>query len=720
MLNDTREYKLSEETRKLASRAVAGEFGIEMKSRFCAFIDDADFRNKSPAARYDIAVQAVVDQDDIRIIEGELLAGSASFDKTRMAVMPVALQGCDEKEVLFRGFDHLTPNFEKVLKRGMRGIEDDIMRSLEIHGDDPQKTEYLHTMLKTIASFRKWHTRYLSALDERIAGSDGLIRERYERVRRNLTSVPFEAAQDFREAIQSLWFTFAFLRALGNWSAVGRIDYLLGEYLEKDLAEGKITVAEAREYVAHFWIKGCEWVALEYTPGNRAGSGDGQNYQNVVLGGCDSEGRDITNNVTYLVMDVIEELGISDFPISVRISSTTDEKLVRRIAQVMKKGGGILAVYNDDIVISSLVKFGYELSEARTYANDGCWEVQVPGKTDFSYFAWDVLSIFHTKTLKLCDGKPSEVPYHGFDELYRAYLADIDTLFARYLAPYEVSVPNRGISDINPMISILVEDCIASAVDYGHGGAHYIVRSPHAGGLPDAANALYAIKHVVYDKKMMSLNEFIDIVKNDFEGREDLASYLRTHLSYYGNGDSEGDMMMRRLFRDYTELIGATKTKTGCMFPAGISTFGRQITNEFLRSRGANPTGHHKGAFLSNNIDPTPGTDVSGATAVLRSYGALNLVDLPGGTALEIKLSPATVRGEEGTDSLMNMLYAFCSLGCYFMQPDIVDTEYLKKAQEDPETYGNITVRVSGWSSRFRTLSKEWQQMVIERTEMGY
>ena len=116
MLHDASEYKLSEETRKLASRAVKGEFGIEMKSRFCAFIDDADFRSKSPAVRYGIAVQAVVEQDDIRIIEGELLAGSASFDKTRMAAMPVALRGCDEKELLCRGFDHLTPNFEKVLK----------------------------------------------------------------------------------------------------------------------------------------------------------------------------------------------------------------------------------------------------------------------------------------------------------------------------------------------------------------------------------------------------------------------------------------------------------------------------------------------------------------------------------------------------------------------------------------------------------------------------
>lgn len=716
MLNDKKQYYLSEETRAFASRAIAGEFGIEMRSRFCAIIDDTEFSSKSPCERYKIAVNAVVNQDVIRIIEGEMLAGSASFDKTRMAVIPVALSNGDPKERIFRGHDHLTPNFEKVLKKGLCGIETEIMLSMEKHRDDPRKVEYLDTMLQVLGSFRRWHGKYLSALDDRIAESSGAVKERYVAVRKNLERVPLEAASDFREAIQSLWFTFAFLRALGNWSAVGRFDYLLGEYLENDLAQGKITVDEAREYIAHFWIKGCEWVALESTPGNRAGSGDGQNYQNVVLSGCDENGKDITNTVTYLVLDVIEELRIADYPTSVRISSASDPKLIRRLAEVMKLGGGILAVYNDDIVIPSLVKFGYELSEARLYANDGCWEVQVPGKTNFAYWAWDVLGILHSKTLNLLDGKPSALPFQSFEELYSTYLEHIDELYAKYNA----AIRNRGENGINPMMSMLVEDCISTATDYELGGAHYKVRAPHAGGLPDAANALYAIKHVVYDKKMMSLCEFIDIVKSDFEGKEDLAAYLRTHLSYYGNGDGEGDMMMRRLFGDFTALIGKTKSKNGYIFPAGVSTFGRQITDEFLKFRTANPTGHKNGTFLANNIDPTPGTDISGSTAVLRSYGALNLVDLPGGTALDIKLSPATVRGEEGTEGLTDLLYAFCALGCYFMQPDVVDTEYLKKAQSDPETYGNITVRVSGWSSRFRTLSKEWQQMVIERTEMGY
>jgi formate C-acetyltransferase len=199
-----------------------------------------------------------------------------------------------------------------------------------------------------------------------------------------------------------------------------------------------------------------------------------------------------------------------------------------------------------------------------------------------------------------------------------------------------------------------------------------------------------------------------------------LRQYLRTKLTYYGNGDEMGDAMMKRLYNAFVELVGQQKFYNSILYPAGISTFGRQVTPEFLNHRTANPDGHKKGEFLSNNISPAPGTDLRGATATLRSYGGLDMRKLPGGTALEIKISPSTVRGEEGLEGLIDLLYAFCELGCHFMQLDIVDAEMLKNAKEDPENFGTLTVRVSGWSARFRTLSENWQQMVIDRTEMDY
>ncbi len=711
-----RPKRLSDGTHALAERAKSGEFGKAMAEHYCAFVDDPNYTNLSVRKQYNACIQAIVEQDVIRLTDGEWLAGSASFDKARNHTVPVCVNRKDEQEIVFESHSHLTPYFQKVLLKGIHGIEEDIARSRELHRDDSDKTEFLDEMQVTVNHLKRWHQRYLEAIDLRITQTEGDIRARWQIVRENLTRVPLEPAENFREAIQSFWFIFAFLRACGNWPAVGRFDYILWPYLEKDLETGRITLDEAREYVAHFWIKGCEWVTLETNPGNRAGSGDGQNYQNVVLGGQDAEGNDVSNELTYLVLDVIEELGISDYPTSVRISANAPERLVRRVAEVVRYGGGILAVYNDDIVIPALVEFGYSREEACLYANDGCWEVQVPGKTCFDYWAWDVLSRFQMSTLRLGEPGASVLPYQSFDELFDAFVEDIRKDFIEYT---ERPRP-RNEQRVNLIMAMLVDDCIERALDYVQGGAHYQVLSPHGGGLPDVANAMQAIRYVVYEKQMMSLNEFMDVVKADWAGHEELRQQLRTQLTYYGNGDEQGDAMMQRVFSAYVDMIGSRKTYNGYLFPAGISTFGRQITAEFLDYRTANPDGHKKGEFLSSNIDPTPGTDVAGSTALLRSYGSLDMLHLPGGTALDMKLSSATVRGEDGIEGLMDFLYAFCDLGCHFLQPDIVDSALLREAQKNPENYSNLCVRVSGWSARFRSLSEEWQNMVINRTEAGY
>ncbi len=712
--------RLSDFTRDFCERSLKGEYGQALAKDFCAIVRDPDYAKKDPVSQYTACVKAIVEQAPVRLIDGELLSGSATFDLARNHKVPAALPEAPEK-YLFNSKSHLTPHYQKILKRGVRGLEEEIAASRKKFSagmyPKPERLAYLDRMEEVIGYLKFWHSRYLAAIQEKIATAEGEAKTRWETVRQNLARVPYEPARNFREAIQSLWFMFVFQRQTGNWAAVGRFDWMLGPYLKKDLEAGAITLEEAREYVAHFWVKGCEWVDAYTCIGHDDGGGDGQFYQNVVLSGTDAEGNDETNEVTYLVLDVLEELRIADYPTSIRISSKSPEKLIRRVAEVTQLGGGLIAVYNDDVVIDALVDFGYCREDACCYANDGCWEVQVPGKTAFRYWAWDVLAELQRDILKLGDRQPSDLPYESFEELFDAYIAHLKERFrVRTQRSRPEYVPNVA-------ISLIVEDCIGTATDYGAlrgSGAIYQVDSPHAGGIVDAANALQAINYVVYQQKMMSLNEFMDIVKKDWEGHEQLRLQLRNRLTYYGNGERAGDAMMQRLYDAYVNKVCYRKFYNGTLYPAGISTFGRQVTPEFLDNRYANPDGHKKGEFLSNNISPTPGTDLQGATATLRSYGGLDMGKLPGGTALEIKMSHATVRGEDGVEGIMDLLYAFCQLGCHFMQLDVVDAAMLKKAQEDPENYGNLVVRVSGWSSRFRTLEKQWQQLVIERTEMGF
>ena len=712
-------HRLSDFAHEWCQRSITGEFGKQMESTYCAIVDEPNYANLTIYEQYNACIKAIVEQAPIRLIDGELISCSATFQKARSEEIPAALKEWpDPTKRIFRAVSHLTPHYQKVIRRGIRGLEEEIAASRKKFAQVPSRLAYLDQVEITVGYFKYWHNRYLEAIDARIDATEGDVKARWQEVRQTLSRVPMEPATNFREAIQSLWSMFVFQRLTGNWGAVGRFDWMLGPYLKQDLENGTITLDEAREYVAHFWIKGCEWVDGYTCLGHDDGGGDGQYYQNVVLSGRDEFGNDETNEVTYLVLDVLEELRIADYPTSVRISTKSPEKLIRRVAEVTRLGGGLIAVYNDDVVIDSLVAFGYSRHDASHFANDGCWEVQIPGKTLFNYWPWDVLAELQQHILKLAEPGPSALPYQSFDELFDAYIARLKERFR-----WHTQERTRNLVRPNIAISLLVDDCIGNATDFGFNrgtGAVYQVHSPHAGGIVDAANALQAINYVVYEQKMMSLNEFMDIVKADWEGHEPLRMHLRTQLTYYGNGDEQGDAMMQRLFNAYVELIGQRKFYNTVLFPAGISTFGRQVTPEFLDNRTANPDGHKKGEYLSNNISPAPGTDLQGATATLRSYGALDMKKLPGGTALEVKMSPATVRGEDGLEGLIDLLYAFCQLGCHFMQLDVVDVAALKRAQEDPDNYGNLVVRVSGWSSRFRTLEKQWQQLVIERTEMGY
>ncbi|MDF1516217.1 MAG: pyruvate formate lyase family protein [Anaerolineae bacterium] len=284
---------------------------------------------------------------------------------------------------------------------------------------DAKGIDLLKSMLICLDAAELWHQRYVSALEARIAVNLGATREYYEQVLNRLRNVPENPPQNFGEAVQSLWFAFAFQRLVGNWPGIGRIDQMLGPYLERDMAQGTITIDQARELLAHFWIKGTEWI------GSREwGSGDAQHYQNIVLSGLDAEGADVTNAVTYLVLDVVEELHISDFPVAVRVNKHTSPRLWHRIAEVQSLGAGIVSIYNEDVIIPTLHSMGIPLADARELANDGCWEVLIPGKTAFAYRPFDMLYVLQD-TLGLNSTDSQNPDDASFEQLYMRFTNDL-------------------------------------------------------------------------------------------------------------------------------------------------------------------------------------------------------------------------------------------------------------------------------------------------------
>jgi formate C-acetyltransferase len=265
------------------------------------------------------------------------------------------------------------------------------------------------------------------------------------------------------------------------------------------------------------------------------------------------------------------------------------------------------------------------------------------------------------------------------------------------------------------LIDPWIEGCIENARGYREGGPRYTVRAPHAGGLPDVANSLYAMQQIVYEQGRLSYARMCEVLRDDWAGHESLRREVRHKLALYGSDDDAADAMMRRVFETYVTLCERTeRADPRILRPAGISTFGREI--EWRGRRAATPYGRNAGEILASNLAPTPGSERDGPTAVVRSYAKLDYERLPNGVPLDLKLYPTSVSGEAGVETLIALLKTFVALGGWYLQPDVMDSDTLRDAQRHPERYPNLTVRVSGWSARFATLGKEWQDMVIQRT----
>ncbi len=714
---DPRPVRLSETTRQFAYESLElHRYGLDAMNTPAVTMDHVEgFTALSPLEQERLILKEIAEKTPVPLRPGERICGGARLGLAISHVIPATYAG----NVIFPSISHLTVDFGCVLTEGLCGIRKRVETSLKVH-EGTDREAFLINCMTALDAFETWHGRYVNALENhaRAVAEDGVLPPcpAFDVTLQNLRRVPLQPATTFHEAVQSLWMTFAFVRLMGNWPGIGRLDVLLGDYLAHDLENGTLTLDEAREILAHFFIKGCEWVR-----GGDCGSGDAQHYQNIVLGGIDENGRDVTNTVTYLVLDILEELPIGDFPTTVRVSKKTDERLLRRVAEVMRHGGGVLAIYNEDLVLNAMTGYGYSLDEARKFANDGCWEVQVPGKTNFSYCPFDGLGILQHTTLR---DYAADVNFEDFDSLFAAYLRDLGAVVASIcrgrLGCFSVMDKQNGVFAWHPtvpctVVSLFEGGCIEKGLSYHEGGPVYHVLSPHIGGLADTVNSLYAIKKLVFEDHRLTFAELMEALRNNWEGHEALRQYALHKYAYYGNDNPECDKIAAALLDGFADACAEYDGLSPYKFPAGVSTFGRQL--EWAPHRLAAPHGRKQGEVLAANASPTPGTDREGVTAMIRSYATADLSRMVTGAALDCKLLPSSVTGEDGLNALVSLMRGFVSEGGFFLQPDVADAKILRDAQEHPENYQTLSVRVSGWNARFVTLCREWQDMVIGQNE---
>lgn len=679
--------RLSGATRRLAERYLeSDEIARTVIEENFTFVPDP---SRGVFANYAENIRLIAEHAPLRILPEEKLIGAATYLAAVRHGTPGGVYG---------GISHTTVNFEKGIRIGLSGLEREVRESMRRPGRSTSELDFLGSMLTCIEAMRLWHRRYQTEL-KRMGGM--------EEISSVLEKVPERGAETFREAVQSLAFFYEFCRLCGNWSGLGRLDRMLQRYLEQDLREKRITLEEARELLAHFWIKGTEWKGLQ------KGSGDAQHYQNVILGGIDASGCDVTGPVTHLILDIVEELHISDFPIAIRVNGQTSDAMFDRIAEIQRRGGGIVSIYNESVVLKALERFGYPYEEAVEFTNDGCWEVIIPGRTFFGYRPFDALRIFQEFLFRSPESSSFEVFYGLYLEELRAYIRNLDREIASAFSKGEGSFGTPG-----SLLSLFVENCIGSARNYGAGGPVYTVIATHAGGLPDVANELFLLKKLVFEEKLLTLAQGIDLLRRNWEGAEVLRNEIRSRYRLYGNDSAEADAMLKRLVEDYAGIAGETRKSGGVLRPAGISTFGREL--EFASGRKATLSGRFAGEVLAANLAPSPGSDLEGPTAVVKSFCKVDFTKIPNGCPLDLKFHASALSGTDGVEKLAALLKTFIVLGGFYLQVDAVDPEMLRDAQKHPERYPNLSVRISGWSARFVTLSPEWQEMVIRRTEQRF
>lgn len=695
-----RPIRLSEKTRQFAYDSIYHhKYGLEALETPYVSLDSIEYYDSmTELEKHNTALYEIASKAPIRICDGELISGAATLGTAITHNIPAKRDG----ENFVPSVSHLTVDFFTVLETGLDGIRKKAETSLENH-TDKRKIEFVKSCIHCIDCIKHWHDRYIATL----SAMPG-----YEANLANLKNVPFKPASSFYEAVQSIWFCFAYLRLNGNWPGIGRLDVLLGKYLKADLESGKITLDKAIEILAHFFIKGCEWIT-----GNPCGSGDAQHYQNIVLSGIDENGNDVTNEVTYLILEILEETGISDFPTTVRINKNTDERLLHKVSEVIRFGGGVVAVYNEDLILESLSMMGYSANEAVKFANDGCWEVQIPGKTMFSYVPFDGLAILQRITL---DNYSEDIDFQDFDSIVDKYKKDLNEqvtniFVSRVTGRYADENFNFKPSTPCTPVSVFENSCIEKGLSYYEGGTDYTVISPHIGGLPDIVNSLYAIKKAVFDEKLVTFRDFMTMLRNNWENGGLLLKTVRNKYIYFGNDNDECDEIATDILGAFADMCMSFDKKTPTRFVSGVSTFGRQI--EWAPSRYAAPFGRKAGEVLSGNMSPTPGTDKNGATAIIKSYCKADLRKQHTGAALDIGFIPSNLDSENAINAISGLIKGFVNLGGFFMQIDTVDRSVLIDAQKHPENYKELSVRVSGWNARFVTMNKQWQDMIIERTK---
>lgn len=660
---------------------------------------------------------------------------------------------------IYSMFGHISPNYPRLLTLGTTGIRKMALEQLQTAKSEKNRAflEAAVISLEGLEIYARHHADML--LIKSASETQEKRKKELLRAADALRRCPMYPARTYFEACQSTWLLHLALQLTDNYLALGRPDQYLYPYLEEDLKAGRLTLEEAQEITDCFMLKfnersqdnevAAQMMDLErmqekndrmwserklYDIGqqryNVRDTLDAVNHwnQNIMVGGVIPQtGEDATNLVTVMMIESFRRLRMTNPVLSVRLHKTTPEYLLRQVAITLKTGGGLPCLYNDEVVIRGYENFGVDIEDARDYANNGCWECLLPGKTDFYFIKLNALKCMEwALNHGRChvDGK-QEVPdqgevseIHSFEELYQRVLENF-RIVMECAAKHMVETQHlRSIVAPTPLLSALLEGPIEKGLDMTEMGARFILGGTIAEGISHVIDSLCAINRVVFQEKYCDMQTIADAIDADFAGYEKLRVKLAS-CPKYGANEEEADQIGIRLTHDYADLMKKIDEKyTEMKFMPGIGTFSWYIA--VGNGTGASADGRGLGEPVASNFSPSRGAMTRGITGAMTSFCKMNLDVLPLGSPLDLGLSGQYVKGEAGTERMMGLMKSFTELGGNLLTISVADSETLRDAQKHPENYRDLRVRMGGWSAYFTMLSTEQQEHHIAKSEAGF
>jgi len=622
---------------------------------------------------------------------------------------------------------------DKIYKKGFLDFKKDFeesLKSIDYYNDIEcyEKQEELEAMLICADAIIHLAHRYSEKAQKmQEAESDPKRKEELRQIAGITSRVPAHAPQTLWEALQTYWFIhIGVITELNTWDSFspGRLDQHLYPFYKKEIEDGLISYEFAKELLQCFWIKFNNQPAPPKVGVTLKESGTYTDFANINVGGLKQDGSDGVNDVSYLLLDVIDEMRLLQPSSNIQLSKKTSDHFLRRVCEIIKKGWGQPSVFNAEAVIAELLRQGKSLEDARCAGTSGCVETGAFGKE--SYILTGYFNLVKVLEITLNNGKEPQTGrkigletnnaenFESFEVLLDAYKKQMKHFINIKVKGNNVIEKLYALYMPSPFLSIIISDCIKKGKDYNAGGARYNTTYIQGVGIGTITDSLSAIKYHVFDKKNLSMKQLLTALTCDFQDMEDTHQLLLNKTPMYGNDLNYADEIMAEVFEIYYNEVNGRNNMKGGQYR--INMLSTTCHVYFGSVTGATPDGRPKGMPLSEGISAVQGVDIEGPTAAIKSAAKMDHLKT-GGTLLNMKFTPALLKDDAGVSRLMTLIRSYFKLDGHHIQFNVINRETLFDAQNKPDEYKNLIVRVAGYSDYFCNLDKALQNEVIMRTE---